>query len=95
MNFVQEVANNEAQLVDVRSKQEFKSGHAEGALHLPLNRIEAGETDGLEETMPVYVYCASGGRSGMAQSYLKRAGYDVQNIGGLSNWAAAGGKVVK
>ena len=45
---------------------------------------------------PVCVYCASGGRSGRAAQMLQQMGYDqVHNVGGLGDWIAGGGQVVK
>lgn len=91
MNVVDDVANGKAQLVDVRSKLEWKMGHAKGATHISVNSLTAGHTEHLEADKPIYLYCASGGRAGMAESYLKQRGYNATNIGGLKNWVQMGG----
>lgn len=93
MNYVEEVKNGKAQLVDVRSKLEWKMGHAKGATHISLGSLSDGYTGDLDPDMPVYTYCASGGRSSQAESILKQQGFkSVTNIGGLSSWVQAGGE---
>jgi rhodanese-related sulfurtransferase len=88
-------------IIDVREMAEVQSsGQAAGALHIPLAllalkadpkspdydaRIAAGK--------PVAVYCAMGGRAGMAAQTLGKLGYNATNIGGFSDWVAAGGAV--
>lgn len=91
MNVVEEVKDGKAQLLDVRSKLEWKEGHAKGATHVSINSLLEGHTEQLEDDKPIYVYCASGGRAGMAESYLKQQGYEATNIGGLGNWVQMGG----
>lgn len=94
------VAEGRMVLIDVREAGELKSsGKAKGALHLPLGvlalKADPGAPDAaLRPGKPVCVYCASGGRSGMAAQVLARMGYDpVYNIGGLGDWVAGGGQV--
>jgi rhodanese-related sulfurtransferase len=87
-------------LVDVRETGELRaSGRARGALHVPLGvlalKADPSAPDAaLSPGKPVCVYCASGGRSGMAAQILTRLGYaPVWNIGGLGDWVAGGGQV--
>ncbi len=96
------VAKGDMVLVDVREAGELQaSGKAKGALHIPLGvlalKADPRAPDAvLRPGKPVAVYCASGGRSGMAAQVLSRLGYDtVWNIGGLSDWQAGGGQVVR
>ena len=42
---------------------------------------------------PIAVYCAVGGRAGMAAQALAGMGFEVHNIGGFGDWANAGGPV--
>lgn len=102
---VTEVADQVAQgkmlLIDVREVAEAKaSGVAQGAKLIPLSLLPLKcdpRQPGCEvpQGLPVAVYCASGGRSGMAADTLTRMGYGpVVNLGGLRDWAAGGGKVV-
>jgi rhodanese-related sulfurtransferase len=102
---VAEVADQVAQgkmlLLDVREVAEAKaSGVAQGARLIPLSLLPLKcdpRQPGCElpQGLPVAVYCASGGRSGMAADVLMRLGYGpVINLGGLRDWAADGGAVV-
>jgi rhodanese-related sulfurtransferase len=44
----------------------------------------------------VYTYCGAGGRAGQAAVLLRSKGWvNVQNLGGLKDWQAAGGAVEK
>lgn len=96
-----EVAAGRMLLVDVREVAEAKaSGVAKGAKLIPLSLLPLKcdpRQPGYElpQGLPVAVYCASGGRSGMAADVLTRLGYGpVVNLGGLRDWAAGGGAVV-
>ena len=45
---------------------------------------------------PVIVHCASGGRAALAGKLLKDMGYqEVFNLGGLKDWAEAGGSLTE
>jgi rhodanese-related sulfurtransferase len=74
-----------ATLLDVRSPAEFAAGHLDGAVHVPVDELDArlGE---LPRDRPVVVYCRSGGRSARAASLLAAAGYEVHDLGGMANW---------
>jgi phage shock protein E len=74
-----------AQVVDVRTPEEFRDGFYPGAVNIPVNVLtqRMGE---LKKEKPVVLYCASGGRSGMAARLLKSAGFSqVINAGGLGD----------
>lgn len=88
-----EVASGQAVLVDVRESHEWDAGHASGAIHIPLGKIAEGATPTNDTNKKVYLYCASGGRSGMATNILSQRGFKAENIGGLSAWRGAGGTV--
>jgi rhodanese-related sulfurtransferase len=96
-----EVAQGKMLLIDVREVAEAKaSGVAQGAKLIPLSLLPLKcdpRQPGCElpQGLPVAVYCASGGRSGMAADTLMQLGYGpVVNLGGLRDWAAGGGAVV-
>lgn len=89
----EEVKTGRAVLVDVRGADEWKNGHAEGAVHIPVDKITSGTTPSSDKSKKVYLYCASGGRAGIAAQVLKQAGYEVENLGGLSSWQSNGGSV--
>ena len=85
--------NDGAVLLDVRTEEEYRDGHIEGSVNIPLDRISSVENIVKDKSTPLYVRCLSGGRSGQAVSYLKQIGYtNVKNIGGISSYR---GKVVK
>lgn len=74
-----------AQIVDVRTSQEFAQGHAKGSRNIPLNELAARATE-LARIKPVVVCCASGARSATAKSLLERAGFpSVHNAGPWQN----------
>ena len=70
--------------IDVRTPEEFATGHLEGAVNIPhtdiADRIAALVTD---KDTPIHLYCRSGTRAGMALEILMEMGYqDVINEGG-------------
>ena len=70
-----------AQVVDVRTKAEFKGNAHPRAVNIPLDQLEARSKE-LDRTRPVLVCCESGSRSGVGVSVLKRAGFpEVANLG--------------
>lgn len=89
----EELSNGTALLVDVRGDDEWRAGHAVGAMHLTVDRISNGEVPTEDTFKKIYLYCASGGRSSVATKTLKQKGYDAENIGGVSSWRSAGGKI--
>ena len=76
-------------MVDVRSQGEFDSGHLEGALLLPLERIQADIARAVpDRATPLLLYCRSGARSGRACEILSKLGYvKVTNGGGIGSLA--------
>lgn len=82
-------------LVDVREPLEWPSGVAKTAALMPFSDLRA---DGpqwrafLEKnrSRKILVYCASGTRSGMVASRLRKAGFDAVNAGSLRDWDRAG-----
>lgn len=89
--YIKEISDGIAQLVDVRDDAEWQAGHAVGAIHMPLGQILEGDTAELDTIKPIYLYCDTGDRSGMAENYLGSMGYQATNIGGITDWVQAGG----
>jgi glyoxylase-like metal-dependent hydrolase (beta-lactamase superfamily II)/rhodanese-related sulfurtransferase len=77
---------NEGPLVlDVRTPNEWKSGHIEGACHVPLASF-GRELPDLPNDRRIAVICGSGYRSSVASSLLQARGYrDVENVAGGMN----------
>lgn len=94
---VVEAIESGATVIDVRSDGEWAGGHIEGALHVPVGAEDFREqVDGLDREEPVYVYCASGVRSGRAAAVMEDMGFEqVINAGGMSRLQAAGAPVTR
>ena len=87
-NVVQEMIKSGAQIVDVRSSEEYRDGYYTGAVNIPVQDL-ARRMGELKKDRPVVLYCASGARSGMAARLLKQAGFTrVVNAGGLGDMPA-------
>lgn len=76
-------------LIDVRSPEEFVSGHIKEAISVPLNRLprDIGSVAS-NKAAPIIVYCQSGGRSASARRLMLDMGYqNVINGGGIRSLA--------
>jgi phage shock protein E len=80
-----ELMQNDAQIIDVRSKGEFDSGHIKGSINIPLQNLQSSISK-IKKDKPVITCCASGMRSAQGKSILKSNGFvDVYNGGGWSS----------
>jgi phage shock protein E len=79
--------DNNTVLIDVRTKEEFKSGHLEKAINIPYTEIEEQiKSITKDNHKNIVVYCRSGRRSGIAQKTLMQMGYkNVVNGGGYKD----------
>lgn len=86
----------DAVLLDVREPYEWQSGHAPGALHLPLSALAVGAAlPAHAQARPLIVICRSGNRSRQAAELLAaRGAVAVDVIGGMRSWAKEGLPVV-
>ena len=76
-----------AQLVDVRTPNEFNNGHIPGAVNIPVQELESRMGELQSKNQPIVLYCRSGVRSSRAASMLKSAGYtEVHDLGPMSRW---------
>jgi rhodanese-related sulfurtransferase len=89
MTMIDEVTSGSAQLLDVRTSDEWEKSHAEYALHIPVSELLHGEIGLLLPTKKIYVYCAAGGRASTATSYLQEHGFQAECVGGLNDWMHA------
>ena len=63
-------------IVDVRSEQEFKEGHINGAINIPLYRVKSEFSKNIKNKNEyIILYCTSGIRSKKAQNILEIMGY--------------------
>ena len=80
-----ELMKQGAIVVDVRTKDEFKSSHIKGAINIPLNTLPQRVKE-LNPNKPIITCCASGMRSASARSILKSKGFkQVYNGGGWTS----------
>jgi len=87
--------SNGLQLLDVRERSEWDSGHIPGSIHTPYHDIR-DMPDGIDLDRPIAVICASGQRAAIAASLLKRLGAgDVIHVvdGGVPRWEREGGPI--
>lgn len=91
-----------ALVLDVRDAPEIAmTGVVAGAHHVSRGMLEfradpatAFHDAEFRHDRPVVIYCASGGRAALAGKLLADMGYArVYNLGGLKDWAEAGGRV--
>jgi len=87
------IATPNAQILDVRTAAEFSSDHIDHALNIDWlgNNFEK-ETEKIDKTKPVFVYCKSGVRSQSAATKLSELGFTKIYLlqGGILKWDAAG-----
>ncbi|MGZ5246625.1 MAG: rhodanese-like domain-containing protein [Flavitalea sp.] len=89
--FEKEIKEKKVQLLDVRTPDEYKKGHINQSMLADwMNREEfTSRTQHLDKSTPVYVYCASGGRSASAAKVLRADGFKVVELkGGFQSWRA-------
>ncbi len=80
-----EIAAQKAILLDVRTADEYASGHAPQAKLMPYDSIaQQISSVAPDKNQTIYLYCRSGRRSGIAAETLKSMGYThVTDLGGL------------
>jgi hydroxyacylglutathione hydrolase len=72
----------DVQVLDVRGKAEFDTGHVPGAVNIPHTRVGL-RLDELSRDTPLLVHCNSGARSAAAVSLLDRHGYEAVQVNDL------------
>jgi rhodanese-related sulfurtransferase len=78
------------QLIDVRETYEWDAGRIAGARHVELADVPA-QAATIDRETPVVFYCRVGGRSAMAATAFRQAGYDAYSMdGGIAAWAERG-----
>lgn len=86
-SIVVEASEDKALLLDVRSPDEYISGHVKEAINLPVNNLDEIESLTKSKDETIYVYCRSGNRSQKAKTLLEEKGYTkVIDLGGISNY---------
>lgn len=70
-----EIKQGKALIIDVRTNQEFIDGHLPNAINIPHGDIAQLEKIAPDKTQPIFLYCRSGHRAGLAEQTLKKQGY--------------------
>ncbi|TBR40466.1 MULTISPECIES: rhodanese-like domain-containing protein [Dyella] len=76
-------------LLDVRRADEFRDGHIEGALNVPVEQLSGRYTAlGVPRDREIVVYCVSGRRAAKAQEILEARGYTHVRLldGSMNAW---------
>lgn len=81
-----------AQVVDVRTPEEYDAGHLSGAVNVDVQAADFHERlNGLDKSASYVLYCRSGSRAGAAADMMLDMGFtDVVNAGGFDALATAG-----
>lgn len=79
------------QVIDVRTPEEFATGHLKGAKNVDLYQNFPGRIASLNKEGRYVVYCHSGSRSAHAKRIMEGEGFvDVVDAGGFDQLKAAG-----
>lgn len=80
-----------AEIIDVRTKVEFTSGHIKGSKNIPLNTLNNNLKQLKDKEKTYLLCCASGMRSGSAKSIMKSKGYN--NVYNAGSWQSLNNKL--
>ena len=76
-----------AVLLDVRTEDEYRTGHIPGGINIPVERMADIEKIVDDRDTPVFIYCLRGTRSRRAAGILRNLGYtNVRSIGGIASY---------
>ena len=77
----------DAVVIDVRTPQEYESGHIENSINIEWQDIKEVDNT-LSKEQKIYLYCRSGNRSQKSTDILTKLGYkNVKNLGSISDAA--------
>ena len=85
-NTARKLLTEGALVVDVRTPEEFRSGHVPDALNIPLGELEESlPRRVMDKNTVLLLHCLSGGRSAIAKRKLRAMGYvNTHNLGGVA-----------
>jgi rhodanese-related sulfurtransferase len=80
--------NSDIIILDVRTEDEFATGHIKNAILIPDTDIaEKAESTLTDKSSTILVYCRSGRRSAIASEELSKLGYtNIYDFGGITDW---------
>ncbi|MDB9791191.1 rhodanese-like domain-containing protein [Bacteroidia bacterium] len=79
---IQELIQQGAKIIDLRTAEEFKGGNVPNSINIPLNEVPQRIDDFEDIDDPIILCCLSGGRSGQATGFLQAQGIECYNGGG-------------
>ena len=89
-DFKNQINNDNVLLFDVRTMDEFNSGHLKGSINIDFYEEKLFDKffKKVNKSKPIYIYCRSGNRSKKSSEKLKKLGFvkifDLE--GGYKNW---------
>ena len=85
------LAEDGAEVLDVREKEERDEGYIPGTRHIPYRLVRAYR-DELDNGRPVVTICSTGARAGVAASVLAAEGVRARPVldGGIDDWQERG-----
>ena len=98
IRFNQLIYQNEGIIIDVRTSEEFQSGHLKDASNVDYYSEDFSKKINLvQRDVPIYLYCRSGGRSSSAAKKMLKLGFkEVYNLNdGISSWISEKLSIVK
>lgn len=78
---VEQMKPEEYTLLDVRSEEEYKNGHVDGAINIPVDSLRDRQGE-LDKNKKIIEYCQVGLRGYVADRILSQYGFQVQNVTG-------------
>ena len=79
---IQDLIQQGAKIIDVRTAEEFKGGNVPNSINIPMNEVPQRIDDFEDIDDPIILCCLSGGRSGQATGFLQAQGIECYNGGG-------------
>ncbi|TLG71820.1 rhodanese-like domain-containing protein [Culicoidibacter larvae] len=84
LRHIESASTNDAELIDVREKDEFEAGHVPGSRNVPLMGVLLNPDNFFDKAKTYYLICESGGRSLCGAEHLHELGFQVINVlGGM------------
>ena len=89
--FADVIENEQVQIIDTRTPEEFSEGHIPGAVNIDIDSEEfTAKVAELDKSRPVAVYCRGGRRSKEAAEHMVSCGLEVTELtDGILSWKGA------
>ena len=81
------VGRTDSFLIDLRSREDYRTGHIKGAVNVPYEEFEEMQEYDFPKRKILVLYCERGGASLRAARILARNGYETRTvIGGMNEY---------